>query len=456
MSSSDVAIRVSNLSKCYEIYEAPSDRLKQFLLPRIYCLFGWQPKQYFREFWALKDISFEVKKGETVGIIGRNGSGKSTLLQIVCGTLTPTSGEVRTNGRIAALLELGSGFNPEFTGRENVYLNAAVLGLTKEEIDARFEKIAAFADIGQFMEQSVKIYSSGMYVKLAFAVIAHVDADILVIDEALAVGDAVFIQKCMRFIRTFQEHGTLLFVSHDTASVQNLCKSAVWLGNGEVRKIGASKDVADAYLQYTLQEVYGQTVKLNASSESTAQTKAAHDASEMPVEQEAPVLSYSEQLTVRDNLVTAKGWQTGMAEISSIALHKTDGNTDAVFRGGESVRMVITAKAHTDLARPILGFIVRDRLGQDLFGENTLPFTALNMRDVKANQSFVGEFEFQLPMLPNGQYAVMASVADGDLHKNLQHHFLHDALIVNVISSQIRWGLVGIPFSKISLEVEID
>ena len=175
--SSDIAIKVENLSKCYQLYEKPRDRLLQMLFRG--------HRQYYREFWALRDVSFEVKKGETIGIIGRNGSGKSTLLQMICGTLNPTSGSIQTHGRIAALLELGSGFNPEFTGRENVYMNASVLGLSKEEVDARFDEIVAFADIGDFIEQPVKTYSSGMYVRLAFAVIAHVDADILVIDEAL-------------------------------------------------------------------------------------------------------------------------------------------------------------------------------------------------------------------------------------------------------------------------------
>lgn len=223
MSSDDnIAIRVSNLSKCYQIYNAPRDRLKQFVLPRLHRLAGRAPKQYFREFWALRDVSFEIKKGETVGIIGRNGSGKSTLLQMICGTLNPTSGSIQTNGRIAALLELGSGFNPEFTGRENVYMNASVLGLRNEEIDTRFEDIVTFSDIGDFIEQPVKTYSSGMMVRLAFAVIAHVDAEILVVDEALAVGDAFFTQKCMRFLRNFMKTGTILFVSHDTGAVVNL------------------------------------------------------------------------------------------------------------------------------------------------------------------------------------------------------------------------------------------
>ena len=210
MSSSEIAIKVENLSKQYEIYETPGDRLKQFTLPKLHKFFGLGQKQYFQSFWALQNISFQVKKGETVGIIGRNGSGKSTLLQIICGTLSPTSGEVSNNGRIAALLELGSGFNSEFTGRENVFLNASVLGLTSEEIKARYSNIVRFADIGNFIDQPVKTYSSGMLVRLAFAVIAHVDADILIIDEALAVGDAFFTQKCMRFLRKFMTDDSLI------------------------------------------------------------------------------------------------------------------------------------------------------------------------------------------------------------------------------------------------------
>nr|WP_305909910.1 ABC transporter ATP-binding protein [Methylomarinum sp. Ch1-1]MDP4522849.1 ABC transporter ATP-binding protein [Methylomarinum sp. Ch1-1] len=239
--SSDIAIKVENLSKCYQIYDQPHDRLKQSIFPRFQRLVGKQPKQYFREFWALKDVSFEINKGETIGIIGRNGSGKSTLLQLICGTLNPTSGSIQTNGRIAALLELGSGFNPEFTGRENVYMNASVLGLSMEETNTRFADIIEFADIGDFINQPVKTYSSGMMVRLAFAVIAHVDADILVIDEALAVGDAVFTQKCMRYIRRFQEKGTLLFVSHDMGAILNLCETGVWIHHGIVQELGEAK-----------------------------------------------------------------------------------------------------------------------------------------------------------------------------------------------------------------------
>lgn len=449
----DVAIRVTNLSKCYQIYGAPRDRLKQFVVPRLQKFASKPPSQFFREFWALKDISFEIKKGETVGIIGRNGSGKSTLLQIICGTLTPTAGSVETIGRVAALLELGAGFNPEFTGRENVYMNAAVLGLSKEEVDARFDDIAAFADIGEFIEQPVKTYSSGMYIRLAFSVIAHVDADILVVDEALSVGDAVFTQKCMRFIRAFQERGTLLFVSHDMGSVQNLCKTAVWLEHGKVRQIGTSKNVAEAYLQYTLQEIYGNAAKLNSVS-STAEPASEDKSFLQEIQSEQNAIDYGTTATVKNNFNAASGWKSGAAEVLSVSLQKLEPDSTGVFAGGEKVRMVIHAKANEALISPILGFLVRDRLGQDLFGENTLPYTVQTPRPVEAGQNFRAEFVFTLPMLPNGQYAVMASVANGDLYNNVQHHYLHDALIINVSSSKVRWGLVGVPFERIALETQ--
>jgi lipopolysaccharide transport system ATP-binding protein len=452
MSSDDIAISVSNLSKRYEIYSSPRDRLKQFIFPRLRRLLGKAPKQYFSDFWALKEVSFEIKKGETVGIIGRNGSGKSTLLQMICGTLTPTSGTIQTRGRIAALLELGSGFNPEFTGRENVYLNASVLGLSKEEIDARFKDIATFADIGQFIEQPVKTYSSGMYVRLAFAVIAHVDADILVVDEALAVGDAVFTQKCMRFIRRFQENGSLIFVSHDTASLQNLCKSSIWLKNGKVEQVGTSKSVSEAYLQFTQQEIYGDESKL-ISIEPTSIRDEAYAEETVIDKNSLSVINYGAVLSVSNNIDAAKGWKTGKAEIVSIALQRLSPGLEGIFEGGDRVRITVRAKAHESLQNPILGFLVRDRLGQDLFGENTLPFTDRIPTPITAGATFEGLFDFRLPMLPNGQYAVTTSVADGDLYNNVQHHWMHDALIINVSSSKIRWGLIGIPFERVKLEV---
>jgi len=246
--SSEIAIKVENLSKCYQIYDQPRDRLKQFVVPRLQRIAGQTPKQCYREFWALKDVSFGVKKGETVGIIGRNGSGKSTLLQLVCGTLSPTSGTVTTNGRIAALLELGSGFNPEFTGRENVYMNASVLGLTKKEIDARFDDIADFADIGEFIEQPVKTYSSGMLVRLAFAVAINVDPEILIVDEALSVGDELFQRKCFSRIEAIRASGaTILFVSHSGGQIVELCDRAILIEAGEKLTVGKPKQIVGRY-----------------------------------------------------------------------------------------------------------------------------------------------------------------------------------------------------------------
>ena len=246
--SSEIAIRVDKLSKCFQVYAQPHDRLKQSILPRLQRVVGASPKKYHRDFWALREVSFEVRKGETVGIIGRNGSGKSTLLQLICGTLNPTGGSIEAHGRIAALLELGSGFNPEFTGRENVYLNAAVLGLSRQETDARFDDIAAFADIGDFIEQPVKTYSSGMLVRLAFAVAINVDPEILIVDEALSVGDELFQRKCFSRIEAIRAKGaTILFVSHSGAQIVELCDRAVLLDSGENIAHGMPKKIVGQY-----------------------------------------------------------------------------------------------------------------------------------------------------------------------------------------------------------------
>ncbi|OIR10713.1 teichoic acids export ATP-binding protein TagH [mine drainage metagenome] len=447
--SNDIVIRVSNLSKCYQIYEAPRDRLKQFILPRLSRLAGRAPKQYFREFWALTDVSFEIRKGETVGIIGRNGSGKSTLLQMICGTLNPTSGVIQTNGRIAALLELGSGFNPEFTGRENVYMNASVLGLSNEEVDTRFNDIVAFADIGDFIEQPVKTYSSGMMVRLAFAVIAHVDADILVVDEALAVGDAFFTQKCMRFLRGFMENGTVLFVSHDSGSVKNLCTSAIWLEKGHQRLNGSPEEVCNAYLEKSLQDVYGEKFTLGKIGDQPREILAAHKTIKNKT-----IIDYKTKALSNGNLLLATGWKTGMAEVVSVSMVKVENSTSPEFEGGERVRVVIRAKAIGALSSPILGFILKDRLGQELFGENTVPATHGGHSLVGAGQEFEAEFVFRLPMLQNGEYMMMVSLADGDTLNHVQHHYLHDAMLITVYSSKIKFGIVGIPFEFVSLAID--
>lgn len=237
---SDVLIDVRNVSKCYHLYDRPQDRLLQSLFRG--------RKKFYRDFWALKDVSLQVRRGEAVGIIGRNGAGKSTLLQLITGTLTPSSGKIAVRGRVAALLQLGSGFNPEFTGRENVYLNGAILGFSRAEIEQRFDEIAAFADIGDFIEQPVKTYSSGMTMRLAFSVSTCLEPEVLIVDEALAVGDVVFQRKCYSRLDEFIENGgTLLFVSHSLETVKRICDHAIYLKDGQVRLLSTPARVAAAY-----------------------------------------------------------------------------------------------------------------------------------------------------------------------------------------------------------------
>ena len=275
----DIAIRVTNLSKVYQIYDRPKNRLKQFFYPRLQRLVGRQPKNYYREFWALRDVSFEVKKGETVGIIGRNGSGKSTLLQIICSTLSPSGGTVETEGRIAALLELGSGFNPEFTGKENVYMNSGILGLNKQEIDACYDTIVEFADIGQFIDQPVKTYSSGMLVRLAFAVAINVDPQILIVDEALSVGDELFQRKCFSRIETIKKNGaTILLVSHSGSTVVELCDNAVLLDSGEKLAMGTPKNMVGKYQKL----IYAPQDKRSAIREEIRASGESWQSNEMP------------------------------------------------------------------------------------------------------------------------------------------------------------------------------
>ncbi len=448
----DIAIKVQNLSKCYQIYDNPRDRLKQFVAPRLQRLTWQSPKQYFREFWALKDVSFEVKKGETVGIIGRNGSGKSTLLQMICGTLTPTSGSVQSYGRIAALLELGSGFNPEFTGRENVYMNASVLGLSNKEIDARFDDIVAFADISDFIEQPVKTYSSGMMVRLAFAVIAHVDADILIVDEALAVGDAFFTQKCMRFLREFMKTGTVLFVSHDTVAVVNLCNKAVLLNHGQVTETGTPKEVIEHYLA-TLYEANQEVDGISTNAPPVSVNKAA-DLSEYRDMRETLINTSSlrNDIEVFQFKSDQEGFGTGDAKIVSVRLLDQDGAPLSWIVGGENVIVEIRCMAYKNLQSPIIGFQFKDRLGQVVFADNTFLVYQNNPLVVETGSEIMARFEFRLPVLPSGDYSISPAIAEGTQEDHVQHHWLHDALIVRVHSSSVCFGLIGVPMKKISLE----
>jgi len=446
--SSEIAIKVEGLSKCYQIYDQPRDRLKQFILPRLQRSLGLSPKQYYREFWALKDVTFEVKKGETVGIIGRNGGGKSTLLQMICGTLSPTSGSIQTNGRIAALLELGSGFNPEFTGRENVYMNGAVLGLSKHEIDARFDDIAAFADIGDFIEQPVKTYSSGMMVRLAFAVIAHVNADILVVDEALAVGDAFFTQKCMRFLRNFMQTGTVLFVSHDTGSIRSLCNRAIWLEKGKVLQEGSPKDVCELYLEafYEAQQGKSSTTKLRAFKKPDAT---------LPLKDQR--LKFINSSNLRNDVQVFKfdpnaaSFGKGGAQIQEVCLLDENDHPLAWIVGGEKVTLRVIVRIFQELDSPIVGFYVKDRLGQALFGDNTYLSYKEQPIYCEDGDTLQADFVFYMPLLSAGEYSITVAIANGTQEMHEQHHWIHDAVLFKSESSSVATGLIGIPMLEIKL-----
>ncbi|WP_225032762.1 ABC transporter ATP-binding protein [Paraburkholderia sp. XV] len=447
------AVEVHGLGKRYEIYAAPQDRLKQMVLPRLSRLVGRESKEYFREFWALRDVNLKVGVGETVAIIGQNGSGKSTFLQLVCGTLSPTQGEVLRRGRIAALLELGAGFNPEFTGEENVFLSGMLYGLTEAQLKERYKSIIEFAEIGDFVSQPVKTYSSGMYVRLAFAIAAHVDADVLVVDEALSVGDVRFTQKCMRFLREFQKNGTLLFVSHDVGAVTSLCSRAVWLDRGSVRLDGPAKEVVEAYLaeQHVLDRK-AQGVTVTAAKAERARAKMAQlDVIDQRAEQLKG--SNSIKLFEFDADAHSGSFGAGGATISNVAMIDQDGQALQMVEGGELVTLDIAVDIHATLSGLIVGFYLKDRLGQRLFGANT-HLSHENAIEGEASDQIHASFQFRMPYLPIGAYSFDAAVASGTQQDHTQQQWVHDALQFRAIESPFSHGLIGIPMLKISVEKE--
>lgn len=384
--SSEIVILATNLSKCYQIYDQPRHRLLQMLFRG--------RRQYFREFWALRDVSFEIQRGETVGIIGRNGSGKSTLLQMLCGTLSPTSGNVEVNGRVAALLELGAGFNPEFTGRENVYMNAAILGLTREQVESSFSAIEDFAEIGSFMDQPVKTYSSGMYVRLAFSVAVHTKPNVLIVDEALAVGDARFQAKCLKRIKEMKDDGvSILFVSHDISAVRSLCDRAIWLDSGQLRLQGPVFPVTAEYTEYVYADTLDATPQPAASEESTREGQD-HGAGRF----------------------SAKGkpinhWGTHLGTILSASIHDADGKRKSVYTDREPLQVKIRFRAPPKLNRDSLGvsFSFKDLAGTDLIVGSTWDDKTI----LFPSDEEIFDVCFQLEnCLNTGEYLLVAAVED--------------------------------------------
>jgi len=391
--SSDIAIKVENLSKCYQIYDTPRDRLKQFVLPRMQRVIGGQPKQYYREFWALRDVSFEIKKSETVGVLGRNGSGKSTLLQIIAGTLVPTFGEVNSRGVLAALLELGSGFNPDFTGRENIYLNGIILGFSEDAMDERFDEIARFADIGEYLDQPVKTYSSGMAIRLAFAVQACVSPQILIVDEALSVGDEKFQRKCFDYIERLREDGcSILLVTHSTATVEKFCQRGILLHKGEVHGIGPAKEIVDQYhaLLYSDEKAY-----LRYQSANRKET--------------IDSLAKESESNTGKNDTTAESIDI-RAAITEWGIFDVNDNPCEQFKTGEIIKIQFYVSVQDYVGEIQAGILIRTVEGVSAFGTSTLYH---NKNYIDAQQGNRLKFDFELKAdLCAGNYFVTLSIAE--------------------------------------------
>jgi lipopolysaccharide transport system ATP-binding protein len=370
--SSDLAIDVQGLSKCYNIYDSPQDRLKQFVLPRVQHLMGGVGRQYFREFWALLDINFSVEKGEAVGIVGRNGSGKSTLLQLITGTLNPTAGTIKTTGRIAALLELGSGFNPEFTGRENVYLNGSLLGLSSREITELFDDIAGFADIGSHIDQPVKTYSSGMLVRLAFALQVQVEPDILIVDEALAVGDWLFQKRCFKRLEKLTSQGTtLLFVSHDQESVRTLTSRALLLSHGKALAWGQSSDVVRDYRRLLLDE---ETRYLgDLIEQKTASLSANHDVKETAGPGDgSPAATIDSEVVQSRPRSASLSFGSGGVIVEKVQVLNDSGEPCTVFFPGDEIRIRVSCHIENDCDKLNIAVQIRNKEHLKIYSWGTL------------------------------------------------------------------------------------
>lgn len=410
--SPPVAVSITGLSKAYRLYGRPSDRLREFLWPR---------HQRGKTFWALRDVSLDIPQGQVLGLIGPNGSGKSTLLQLIAGVLQPTAGTVAAHGRVTALLELGAGFNPEFTGRENIMLNATLLGLSEAEARAHTPAIIEFAGIGEFLDQPVKTYSSGMYVRLAFAIAVSVQPDILIVDEALAVGDAYFQQRCMRRMRQFRDEGkTIIFVSHDTAAVKALCDRAILLREGRIVDDGRPDGVVHHYLTVLEAQAFPQPA--TDAAQAGGLPAEAGDA-DPAIERELP------------NVDSRHG--SGAARILGLACYDESGQRTDSLTTGEVLTVRISVRFHQAVARPNVGFVLRDRLGTDLAGTNSaLEGVELPAGEPGAIQTV--EFRMALPELHPGAYVLAPSVADGDGEDLVMCDWIENARTIQIGG---RYGL---------------
>jgi len=433
---SDVAISVKNLTKTYRIFGHPGDRIKQaFTLGRL---------KFHREFTALKNVSFEIKRGETVGIIGRNGSGKSTLLQLICGILKPTFGSVTVNGRVSALLELGAGFNPEFTGRENVYFQGALMGFNRAQIDKRFDAIAAFADIGEFIDQPVRTYSSGMFVRLAFAVAVHVDPDIIVVDEALAVGDVGFRSRCFRRIGELSNAGcTILFVSHAMEQIVRVCSQAILVDEGELLLLGHPASIvsqfqrllgAEPKARQTLREQMREMRTIDEEADLVLPSSGVGDTGSMG--------TYDSDLRPENTLA----YEPNGALIESVRVLTVSGQRVNQLRSGQTYRCVYRVRFTRDAANVRCAMLIKTLSGMELGGAMSAPAPADGIVGIPQGSTADVEFEFYCSLNP-GVYLLNVAVFGSMGNVEYSLHGIIDADVFRVVQSQKSLALAAVNFS---------
>lgn len=425
---SDGVIQVINVSKMYKLYDRHMDRLKEAL--------GLSRKKCYTEHYALNHINFEVNKGETVGIIGTNGSGKSTILKIITGVLNPTEGEIKVNGRISALLELGAGFNMEYTGIENIYLNGTMIGFSKEEIDAKLDDILAFADIGEFVNQPVKTYSSGMFVRLAFAVAINIEPEILIVDEALSVGDVFFQAKCYHKFEEFKEAGkTILFVSHDLSSVSKYCDRVVLLNKGEKLAEGTPKEMIDLYKKLLVNHM---------DEADTSETEAVeHEAAPQPIED---TRLWKEALSVNPDTVE---YGNGNASIVDFAIFDANGNISGNIEKDTDFAVKMKVRFATDIQDPIFAFTIKDLRGTEITGTNSM-FENKYVQPQHEGDERIITFK-QKMSLQGGRYLLSLGCTgykDGEFQV---YHRLYDVCEITVISEHNTVGFYDM-HSKVAIE----
>lgn len=419
------AIEFRAVSKSYSIYRSPGDRLKE--------LITLNRRSFHRDFWALRNLTLDIQRGETFCIVGENGSGKSTLLQLVAGILTPTAGTMNVNGRVSALLELGSGFNPEFSGRDNVYLNGAILGFSARDMDRKYREITEFAEIGDFINQPVKTYSSGMIVRLAFAVAIHVDPEILLVDEALAVGDVYFRQRCMRKVHELRARGiTILFVSHATGDVKALGDRALWLDRGEMKEVGDVEKVVTNYLAAMVQK------------------DSRYMANATPAESPRPHATMAPEIT--DHLPNVDHrFGDGRAEVLGIQILDTAGYPMPMLQPESTVIVRISVHAREDLHLPIVGFMLRNHLGVDFAGTNTTR-EGYQLPPMSAGDIHTVDFHVEIPALYPSTFSFSPAIADGTLDHYSICDWVDNALVLHMSGTDAPiYGHIHLP-----CKVEVD